>query len=271
MTESEPKPKPNDRWSAGDAYELYMGRWSRQLARVFLDWLRPEPAGHWLEVGCGTGALTSAIMAVGRPESVLACDPSSSFIDHARAHVAGACTFEVLPVAGQLPARPGGFDVIVSGLVLNFMAEPTSALRGMSERARPGGVVSAYVWDYVQGLEFVRYFWEQAAQLDAAAASLDERRRFESWQTPQLESLFGAAGLTKVQTGVLEVSTNFADFDDFWRPFLGGSGPAPAYVATLASDQRERLRAALERRLPRGADGRIRLQARAVVARGERG
>jgi SAM-dependent methyltransferase len=248
-----------------------MGRWSRQLARVFIAWLRPEPAGHWLEVGCGTGALTAAITSLTRPESVVACDPSESFIDHARAQVVGPCRFEVISVSGPLPARADGFDAIVSGLVLNFITEPASALRAMRERARTGGTVSAYVWDYVQGLEFLRYFWEEAARLNPGAAAVDERRRFETWQAPRLESLFRDAELVNVQTGVLEMSTDFADFSDFWQPFLGGSGPAPSYVAALAPEPRERLRAALERQLPRGDDGQIRLRARALVARGERG
>jgi SAM-dependent methyltransferase len=215
-----------DSWAAGDAYEAYMGRWSGDLARTFLDWLRPEPPGHWLEVGCGTGALTAAICARCRPASVVACDPSQAFIDHARRHVAGPCTFQI--IADALPRREGHFDAVVSGLVLNFIPAPGPALAAMRERVRPGGIVAAYIWDYAGGAEFLRIFWEEAVALDPGAASLDEAERFRLWQRPVLASLFGEAGLARIQTDVLEMVTDFADFEDYWKPFLGASDLRPA-------------------------------------------
>ena len=258
----------DDSWTAGDAYEAYMGRFSRALARVFLDWLGPKPSAHWLELGCGTGALTSAICEQGQPASVVACDPSAAFIEHARRTVSGPCTFHVIPPAGELPRREGGFDAIVSGLVLNFIPEPGPALKALRERCSRGGTVAAYVWDYTGGVEFLRYFWEAAVDSDPGAAALDEGRRFGFWQPQALASLLHAAGLAQLETGVLEVPTEFAEFEDYWRPFLGGSGPAPSYVASLDATQREQLRARLERRVPADADGRIRLRARAWAARG---
>ena len=257
-----------DRWAAGDAYEAYMGRWSRALAQVFVDWFRLPQASHWLEVGCGTGALTAAICDRTRPASVVACDTSQPFIEHARSTFSGACTFHVIAGADALPSRPQGFDAVVSGLVLNFVPDPALALATMRARTRPGGAVAAYVWDHAGGVEFLRYFWEEAVALDPGAAELDERHRFRSWQTPALESLFRAAGLLQIETGALEIPTDFRDFGDYWQPFLGGSGPAPTYVASLDPSRRELLRARLERRLPSDDDGHIRLRARALVARG---
>jgi SAM-dependent methyltransferase len=254
-----------DRWASGDAYEGYMGRWSRVLARVFLEWLRAAPAAAWLDVGCGTGALTSAIAALCRPTSIVGCDPSQAFIERARRDLSHAATFCVIASAELLPERDGGFDVVVSGLVLNFVPDPARALAAMRARTRPGGAVAAYVWDYA-GMELLSHFWEEAVAFDSSVT--DETRRFASWQAAMLASLFDAAALTHVETGVLEITTEFADFDDYWRPFLAGTGPAPSYVASLDATRREQLRARLERRLAASSDGRIRLRARALAVRG---
>jgi SAM-dependent methyltransferase len=257
-----------DSWTAGDAYEAYMGRWSRVLAKVFLDWLRPAPEGHWLEVGCGTGALTAAILDACRPASVVACDPSEPFVEHASRRVSGVSSFEILRSADALPERAGGFDAVVSGLVLNFVPEPRGALERMRERARRGGTVAAYVWDYASGVDLLTYFWEEAILLDPGAASVDERQRFGHWNEPALSSAFQSAGFADVETCVLEIPTTFSDFEDYWQPFLGRSGPAPAYVAALDPTQRALLRARLEQRLARERGKPIPLRARALSAHG---
>ena len=197
-----------DKWAAGPAYYMYMGRWSRPLARAFLSWLNPEPAGHWLEVGCGTGSLTSVICELGRPASVVACDPSKPFIDHAQSQLSDARASFVVAAADALPTRAGGFDAIVSGLVLNFIPEPERALGSMRERANPDGIIAAYVWDYAGGVEFLQCFWEEAVALDSEAAALDESGRFGTWQASALTTLFRAAGLADVDAGTLEIATD---------------------------------------------------------------
>jgi SAM-dependent methyltransferase len=257
---------PGDAWSAGEAYEAYMGRWSRALAREFLAWLKPKPSAHWLEVGCGTGALTSALCALCEPASVVACDPAAAFVAHARSGIKDARASFVTAGADDLPARDGGFDWIVSSLVLNFVPEPKRAVESMRQRLRPGGAVAACVWDYAEGVEFLRHFWDEAVASDPAAAAHDEGRRFPLCRGEVLTSLFRAAGFGGVEAGTLEIPTDFANFDDYWRPFLGGTGPAPAYVASLDPARREALRKRLERRL--GADGPIQLRARAWAIRG---
>ena len=259
----------DEHWTAGDAYEAYMGRWSRVLSRSFIEWLRPEPSKHWLEVGCGTGALTAAISALARPETVVGCDPSEPFIDHARRHSSSAeCTFSVVSSVDELPERAVGFDWVVSALVLNYIPEPRRALSAMRARMAPGGTVAACVWDYAQGLEFVQGFWEEAVMADPGAAALDETKRFEFWQAPEMASLFRAAGFSRVETVALEISTEFSDFSDFWRPLLSGSGAAPSYVASLDEPRRQDLKERLERRFAPGGTGPIRLSARALAARG---
>ncbi len=145
------------------------------------------------------------------------------------------------------------------------MREP--AVSSMRERLRRGGTVAAYVWDYAGGMEFLRFFWDEAATLDPRAVALDEGRRFPLCREESLGLLFRAAGLAQVETDALEIATDFATFDDYWTPLLRGTGPAPSYVASLEPAGRESLRERLRRRLPVGSDGRIRLHARAWAAR----
>jgi SAM-dependent methyltransferase len=259
---------PDDAWASGAAYDEYMGRWSRAVARVFIDWLCPKPSARWLEVGCGTGALSSVICERCEPTSLVACDPSEPFVSRARCQVSDERASFVVAGADALPSAEGGFDIIASGLVLNFLPDPGLAVASMRERLRPGGVVAAYVWDYLEDLEFLRHFWDEAALMDSRAAALDEGRRFPLCQATALASLFGDAGLAQVATAPLGIAMDFADFDDYWRPFLGGTGPAPTYVASLDPARRESLRARLERRLRPEPDGRIHLRAKAWAVRG---
>jgi trans-aconitate methyltransferase len=259
---------PGDRWLAGDAYEVYMGRWSRRLARAFVEWLQPPRSANWLELGCGTGALTSTICQLYEPASIIACDPSESFVEHAREHLPDTRASFVVAGADVLPRRNSGFDLAVSGLVLNFLPDPEAALTSIRERLREGGTVAAYVWDYANGMEFLRLFWEGAVTLDPRAVAVDEGKRFPLCEAPALASLFRTGGLAQVETCALEIPTDFTTFDDYWMPFLRGTGPAPSYVASLNPTERELLREWLERRLPAENDGRIPLRARAWAVRG---
>jgi ubiquinone/menaquinone biosynthesis C-methylase UbiE len=261
-------PESSDRWSSGDAYEAYMGRWSRLVARAFLEWIRPNPQVQWLDVGCGTGALTSVICELCTPTSVIACDPSPAFVEHARAKIPDERASFVVAGADALPKRVGGFDMIVSGLALNFLPKPERALAAGLERLRPGGTMAAYVWDYAEGMQLLATFWEEAVAEDPAAAESDERTRFPLCRAAALESLFKEAGLERVQLSALEVPTEFATFEDYWAPFLRSTGPAPSYVATLTIVKRDALKERLRRRLVGGGDGSFRLQARALAVRG---
>jgi SAM-dependent methyltransferase len=258
----------NDNWKAGDAYESYMGRWSRPLARSFISWLAPPPGAHWLDVGCGTGALTSAICELADPASVLACDPSEPFIDHARKTVLDDCVSFVVAGTEDLPNSGGALDYIVSGLVLNFVANPGRAIACMSQRLGRRGMIAAYVWDYADGIEFLRRFWDEAVALDSAAADLDESRRFPLCQPETLKNLFLGASLRHITVDALEIPTRFLDFQDFWLPFLRGTGPAPTYVASLSQEQRDLVREQLARSLTVGVDGSITLKARAWAVSG---
>jgi SAM-dependent methyltransferase len=258
----------DDNWAAGDAYESYMGRWSRPMARIFVGWMGGPHGGRWLEVGCGTGALTGAICELAEPASVVACDPSESFLAHARKGVRDGRVSFVVASAETLPGGPGEFDCVVSGLALNFVPDPAGAIGRMRQRLCRGGTLGAYVWNYTDGVEFLRCFWDEAVALDAAAADLDEGRRFPLCHPDALTSLFVGAGLRDVVVESLEIPTRFQDFNDFWTPFLRGTGPAPSYAASLSDGRQTLLRERLASRLKVEADGGIRLKARAWAVRG---
>lgn len=258
----------SDRWAVGAAYEAYMGRWSRAVGKQFVEWLAVEPRAHWLDVGCGTGALTEAICELGRPASVVACDPSGPFVEAASSTLPDKRVSFELGSSDYLPRREGGFEVVVSGLVLNFVPDVARTLGAMRRRLAARGLVAAYVWDYAGGMQLLSQFWAAAVELDPGARELDEARRFAEFGPQMLSERFQAAGLADVAVEALTVSTVFAGFDDYWEPFLGRTGPAPSYVASLGPEARERLREALRERLVPGADGRIALEARAWAVRG---
>jgi SAM-dependent methyltransferase len=258
----------HDKWAAGDAYEPYVGRWSRLVAAQLLEWLAMPPGARWLDVGCGTGALSRTILDRAAPEAVTGLDASEGFVQHATARVADRRASFRVGDAQALPFDDGAFDAAVSGLVLNFVPAPARMVAEMRRVVRRGGLVGLYVWDYADGMELMRHFWDAAAALDPAARPLDEGRRFPICRPEPLAALFRDAGLADVEVRALDVPTVFRDFDDYWTPFLGGQGPAPGYCLSLDEARRTALREAIRARLPAQPDGRIPLTARAWEARG---
>lgn len=257
-------------WTSGAAYEAYMGRWSRLVARELLAWLALPPGRRWLDVCCGTGALTQTILSVAQPVAVMGVDRSEAFVAAARASTPAAHARFAVGDAQSLPVESGGFDAVVSGLALNFVPAPARAAAEMVRAARQGGIVSVYVWDYRGQMQLMRHFWDAAVALDPRARELDEGPRFALCQPEPLAQLFAAAGLQDVLTRAIDVPTVFRDFDDYWLPFLGGQGSAPSYVASLDEEQRVALRERLRASLPVAADGSIALVARAWAVRGSR-
>jgi SAM-dependent methyltransferase len=265
-------PRPTDvardRWHDGDAYEAYIGRWSRPVAARFVDLLGVAPRARWLDIGCGSGALTGTVVDRADPAAVTGVDPSDAFVGAARARVPDPRARFAVGDAASLPLADASVDVVVSGLVLNFIRDPAGALREMRRVSVPGGIVAAYVWDYAGRMELIRAFWDAAVALDPAAHPLDEAVRFPICAPDPLAGGFEAAGLTGVETDAIEVPTVFGDFDDYWEPFLRGTGPAPGYVASLHDGARIALRERIRSDLPAESDGSIRLVARAWAVRG---
>ncbi|MGQ0837383.1 class I SAM-dependent methyltransferase [Actinokineospora sp.] len=256
-------------WADGEAYEAYVGRWSRRVAAAFVRRLDVPAGRRWLDVGCGTGALTSTVLAVADPAEVVGVDPSEAFLAIARA-VGLRATFHVGD-ARSLPLPDRRFDAVVSGLALNFVPDSRAAAAEFARVAAPGGVVAAYVWDYAEGMAMMRYFWDAAAALDPAAVDLVEGRRFPLCEPDALRLLWSDAGLDEVTVEPIDVPTVFTDFDDYWRPFLGGQGPAPGYAMSLTEERRGELRDLLRTRLPACQDGTVPLTARAWAVIGTAG
>lgn len=257
-----------DIWQAGNFYDPYVGRWSRLVAKELLAWLAIDAGKAWLDVGCGTGALTEAILHFAQPVSVMAIDLSPDFIDYARANVSDPrATFQVGD-AQSLPVKSGTADVAASGLVLNFVPVPALAASEMARAVCSGGIVAVYVWDYAEQMEMMQYFWDAAKVIDKTAAALDEGSRFPLCRPQALAELFERTGLTDVEVRAIDIRMRFRDFEDYWSPFLGGQGPAPAYAMSLAEDDRSALRERLRATLPIAGDGSINLRARAWAVRG---
>ena len=256
-----------DTWAVGAAYEPYVGRWSRLVAAEFLPWLGVGAGRRWLDVGCGTGELTRAILSSAAPREVIGIDQSEGFLAYAGAQTSAA-RFEVAD-ARALPFEASGFDAVVSGLVLNFVPEPERAVAEIARVVSPGGTVGVYVWDYADGMQLIRRFWDAAIALDPSAPDLDEGRRFPLCQSSDaLAAAF--SDFADVEPRAITVTTRFVDFDDYWSPFLGGQGPAPSYVSGLDEERRAALRERLRATLPTTDDGSIALTARAWAVRARR-
>ena len=258
----------HDAWQAGDSYDAYMGRWSRQVAPRFLDWFDAGGGLEWLEVGCGTGALSAAIVAQCDPASLVAIDPSEGFVTRARANVPDERVSFRVGDAQALDLPDRSRDVIASALVLNFVPDRIRALKEMRRVAREGSRIGFYVWDYPGGgIEFMRAFWNAATDLDPKAIELTEGRRFPFCTPDGLATLAAHGGLQDVEVIAIEVPTLFAVFDDYWRPFTLGAGPASGYCMSLDPAARETLRQRLSDSLPRRGDDAISLSARAWAVR----
>jgi trans-aconitate methyltransferase len=258
--------RPSDAWNTGDPYERYVGRWSGAVAGEFLAWLNLPSSLRWLEVGCGTGALTAAIAERCRPARLIGIDPSAGFLAKARTRLGDRAAFHVAN-ALDIPVPDAEAEVVVSGLVLNFVPDTAAGLTEMRRTAAAGGTIAAYVWDYAGKMDLMRIFWDAAVHLDAAARELDEGVRFPLCRPEALENAFRKASLSEIQVVPIDVPTRFRDFDDYWNPFLGGQGPAPSYAMSLDEAARSRLRDRIRARLPVQSDGSIPLVARAWAIR----
>lgn len=255
-------------WAVGEGYESYVGRWSRQVAREFVDWLGVPAGARWLDVGCGTGALIEAVLERAPPAAVSGIDRSEGYVQHLRARLRHGSVELRTGDAQDLPYEDKSFEAVISGLVLNFVPDAAKMVAEMARVVRPGGIVAAYVWDYAGEMQLMRRFWDAAAALDARAAELDEGQRFPICRPEPLRQLFASTGLGGVNTRAIDIATVFRDFDDYWSPFLSGEGPAPGYCVSLSEERRLALRERLRETLPVERDGSIHLVARAWAVRG---
>ena len=254
-----------DNWEHGDAYERFIGRWSNLVAVKFLDWLELPGELRWVDVGCGTGALSRAILDRCNPTSVDAVEPSAGFVRAAFKRLGDRATLHQA-AADNMPLRDGSADVVVSGLVLNFIPDLPAALAEM-KRIASGGIVGAYVWDYSGGMDMLRLFWDAANEVDPDAVA-DEGRRFPICRPDALTAAFTDAGLDHPELVPLDIATPFTDFDALWTPFTGGQGSGPSYLVSLDTEKQSALKESMRERVPVNPDGSISLIARAWAIRG---
>ena len=260
----------HDNWAAGALYEPYVGRWSRLVAQEFLKWIAVPIRCQWLDVGCGTGALSQTILNTCDPQIVKGIDRSDGFVAYARDKVNDPRVIFEVGDAQALPVDSDVYDAAVSGLVLNFVPQPEMMISEMVRAVKELGVVAVYVWDYADKMQLMRYFWDAAIALDPAVADLDESPRFPICNPYALRELFQKTGLNQVEARAIDVDTHFKDFDDYWNPFLGGQGPAPSYAMSLSDEKRAQLRERIRASLPVASDGSIPLIARAWAVKGRK-
>lgn len=256
-------------WAEGDAYDYYMGRWSRRVAEAFVEWLKAAPYLAWVDVGCGTGPLTHAVLAQADPRVVTAVDRYESYLEAARARTDDLRAIFEVGEAEALPLEDDSVHLAVSGLILNVVDDPAKALAEMIRVTKPGGVVAGYLWDHAGHMQYLRTFWNAARELDPGAEAWDKGTRSAICRPEPLRQAFVEAGLEQVIVRNFDVITSFTSFDDYWAPFLGGQGTAPSYCVGLQEEAREALRQKLEASLPADPDGEIALVGRAWAAWGK--
>ena len=247
------------------AYDGFMGRWSIRLAPLLVEFAKVDDTGRVLDVGCGTGSLTKTLAGMTRRATIVGIDPVAAFVEHARGKVKDARVSFDVGDAQALPYPDASFDSALSCLVFHFIPDAAKAAREVRRVTRPGGTVAACTWD-AHGLEMTALFWDVAVELDPAT---EAKRRRPLSQPGQLTELWRSAGFREVEERPLEITTDFASFEDYWRPQETGVGPTGAHVATLDPTQRAALRSRLETRLrAHGAPGPFALRAKALAVRG---
>jgi SAM-dependent methyltransferase len=245
----EPTPGAATFKTSADAYDSFMGRYSKPLAIEFADFASVTAGQVALDVGCGPGALTRVLVGRLGEASVSAFDPSEQFVAECRAACPGVDVR--LGRAEAIPFDDASFDTALAQLVLHFVSEPHAAAMELRRVVRPGGLVAACVWDFDGGMQMLRYFWDAALAVDAGAP--DETRRFG--REGEIAALFVSAGMEDVKETTLQVLVGYETFEDLWTGYLAGIGPAGSYCTSLEPDKQARLEGELFRRVgsPPGA------------------
>jgi len=244
----------------GNAYEQYMGQWTRAAGSVFLDWLAPPAGASWLDVGCGTGAFTEQVIERCSPASMVAVDPAEAQIEHARGHaLAQRADFRVAD-AQELPIADDTFDMVVSSLAINFIPDRAKAIAEMRRVCRPGGVVAGFVWDFADERQPAR----PLRQGMRAIGVVPELMPGESDSSlAGLRSLFAGAGLKDIAVRPIDVEMPYTDFDDFWQKMTIRKTPAVKTVLALPKAELSRLMDAVRAEVTVTADGNVMCTARA--------
>ena len=264
------KQESADTFSNASGYQGYIGRWSHPVAQQFVTWLDVAPGRSWLDIGTGTGMLAQVILEQAAPANIVGIDPAQQYIEFAQQRINDERVEFRVGGAGELSSEQSKFEVAVAGLVLNFMPSAEEALQSIIQVVETGGTLAAYVWDYADKMQIMRHFWDAAIAIDPPAAELDSGKRFTICHPDNLRALFEGVGLTTVEVTPIDIQADFADFDDYWLPFLAAQGSISKYLGSLNEEGKATLREQLQRQLPIDADGSIHLVARAWAAKGIR-
>ncbi len=249
-------------------YEAYVGAWSKRIASEFIGWMEPEADGDWLDVGCGTGVVSEAIVADANPRSLAGIDPAAPFIETARQRMPDFADGFLVGDAMRLPFADHSRDFTVSGLVLNFLPDRKAALQEMHRVTRPGGTVGLYLWDYREGMEPFARLWEAIIAVEPATRESEPYRKLAGMSLESLEYLYAEAGLTGIETAVLNVPIQIESFAHYWNWIEGGQGSAPSFAMALDPASQKAVRQGLRTLVRENEDGHLDLNARALAIRG---
>jgi SAM-dependent methyltransferase len=242
------------------AYEHFMGRWSRAIGTAFLEWLAPPQGAHWLDVGCGTGVFTELLLDTCAPATIAAIDPAPSQIDYARQRLSARSVDVRVGDARQMPFADDAFDIVASALAINFVPDAMRALSEMSRVCRPGGYVAGYVWDFAGGHSAA---WPLRLGFRQLGVAMPPIPGTDDTGIEALHALFANAGLEAVGTRSIEVALTFPTFEDYWRSQTPAFAPQGMIVASLPASDRLRLQEIVQAALPASGDGSITYAARA--------
>lgn len=257
--------QPVSSFSDGAAYERLMGRWSRKTGHIFLDWIGAGARLAWLDVGCGNGSFTEEVIARCNPAAITGLDPSEGQLDHARASTAGAAATYVQGNATSLPFADGAFDVAVMALVISFVPDPLAAVKEMQRVTRSGGIVAAYMWDFV-GLGRPGALLSDT--LEQMGVPPHFPPRIDAARQNKMREIWEHAGLVDVETRELRIMTDFQDFEDFWASSTLPVGPLGTFVNRMDVQKRDELKAKVRERLSEFGDGPIAIPAWANAVKG---
>jgi ubiquinone/menaquinone biosynthesis C-methylase UbiE len=251
-----------------EAYEIRMGRWSRQLAPLFVEFVGVRNGEKLLDVGCGTGSLSATLARVAKAARIVGIDASKGFIDYARTQIADPqVTFEVGD-AQNLPYSDGSFDRCMALLAIDWIPDARKAALEMRRVTKRAGIVATAMWDRSRANELDNCFWNAVEAVDPAAKP-PAGRRGNYGSAEGLSNLWSGAGLTDIEVTAFTMPCQFFSFDELWQRYLKSEGTVATYMAGLSAVRCEALKSAMRRGVLGDApEGPFTLQAKAWAVRG---